>query len=398
MLWIAMVFAASPGPTADLTSIDARAAGLDRKRVKALVDAAEDANSSGLVVLKDGQLVGSWAFDDDPGLVHAMSVTKSIVSLAVGCAIDDGKLTLDAPVHTWFPSWKQIGKEDITVRHLLNHTSGIRAHRTTEAIYASPDFVQLALAADLDAAPGEKLFYNNKATNLLPELVRRAVDEPFDAYVDRRLFQPLGITDWRWDTDPAGHHQGMAGLQIRPIDLAKIGAMMVDGGRWNGTQVVSADWIATSTAKGTDLPKADVHGLLWWRIPAAKVSYLMTDVETAWRSDGVSEDFIAAVAPYKDRPMHDREAFRSALKEIFTDRPQGIEEWNATTWKAGRPDGEHVVTAWAGYAANGYLGQQLLVLPAQRLVVVRMIASDRHADEAHDFRGLEAMVRELPDG
>ena len=79
-----------------------------------------------------------------------MSATKSIVSLAIGRLIDSGKITsLDQPVSDFYPEWKQGRKKLITVRHLLNHTSGIQNPPITTEIYASPDFVQLALAAEL---------------------------------------------------------------------------------------------------------------------------------------------------------------------------------------------------------------------------------------------------------
>lgn len=95
-----------------------------------------------------------------------------------------GKLTsIDEPVHAFFPEWRQGRKRDITVRMLMEHTSGLQnVPMTTLEIYPSPDFVQLALCAELDAEPGTTFAYNNKAVNLLAGIVERADDERwFDA-------------------------------------------------------------------------------------------------------------------------------------------------------------------------------------------------------------------------
>jgi CubicO group peptidase (beta-lactamase class C family) len=98
---------------------------------------------------------------------------------------------------------------------LLNQTSGLQNLRTTTPeIYPSPDFVQLALAAELSSDPGSKFSYNNKAVNLLVGVVKQASGMRMDQYVATEVFEPLVIKDFTWTLDRAGNPHGMAGLQI----------------------------------------------------------------------------------------------------------------------------------------------------------------------------------------
>ena len=245
---------------------DAAAVGIDPTVLEKLKAKAEAEGSDAVVIVKDGKLIADWDFGKPRGPIEAMSATKSVVSLAVGKLIDEGKIkSLDQPVADFFPEWKQGRKRNITVRHLLNHTSGLEDKPTAQEIYASPDFVQFALAADVASDPGTKFFYSNKATNLLAGIVLRASGTPLDEYVARKIFAPLGITGSGWSKDSAGNPHAMAGLQLSAIDFAKIGQLMLDEGVWQGRRILSREWVAESIAEGQPFnPKC---GLLWWRTP-----------------------------------------------------------------------------------------------------------------------------------
>jgi CubicO group peptidase (beta-lactamase class C family) len=146
-----------------------------------------------------------------------------VVSLAVGLLLDEGRIkSLDQPVSDFYPEWRQGAKRRITIRHLLTHTSGLQnAQHTSEEIYPSGDFVQLALAAELTSEPGTAGAYNNKAVNLLAGVVEQASGQKLDAYLRERLFTPLGIVAFEWSRDDAGNPHAMSGLQIRPRDFAR---------------------------------------------------------------------------------------------------------------------------------------------------------------------------------
>ena len=144
----------TPFPPASASDVGINAPALDRLKTR-----AEKSGSDAVVVIKDGKLVANWNFGTPAGPIEAMSATKSIVNLAVGRLIDQGKIkSLDQPVGDFFNEWRQGRKAKITIRHLLNHTSGLQNQAHTGDIYASPDFVQLALAAELSDDPGAQLF------------------------------------------------------------------------------------------------------------------------------------------------------------------------------------------------------------------------------------------------
>lgn len=219
--------------------------------VDQLLKRAAETHSDALVVLQDGLLVGEWRFDRPSGLIDLMSAGKLIVCLAIGQLIDEGRLALDQPVCEIFPEWRQGRKREITVRMLLNHTSGLHNVRNAgEEIEPAPDWVQLALAAELDAVPGTTFAYNNKAVLLLPALGARVTGQPFDEVVRDRLFTPLGIEEFSWLRDSTGMVFGAGCISLHAGDIAKIGQMMLERGRWNGRRIVSAAWIDEMAAPG----------------------------------------------------------------------------------------------------------------------------------------------------
>jgi CubicO group peptidase (beta-lactamase class C family) len=241
-----------------------RPAQVDWARLDSLVAAARRTNSDALVVLQDGKLVGEWYFGKERGPIQTMSVTKSIVSMAIGRLIDTGAIrSIDQPVSDFYPEWRQGRKKQITIRHLLNHTSGLQnVPNAGEEIYPAPDAIQLALAAELSTDPGTASSYNNKAVNLLGGIVERASGKPLDVYVRDAFLDPLGVGPTSWYRDQAGVPHAMAGLEINALDLARLGQLMLDRGVWKGKRLLSEEWIDLSTRPSQEfVPNA---GLLWW--------------------------------------------------------------------------------------------------------------------------------------
>ncbi|HEY4117952.1 MAG TPA: serine hydrolase domain-containing protein [Byssovorax sp.] len=343
-------------------------AGVDAAALANLEQRAADARSDALVVLRDGKLVYENHFGRGDGRIETMSMTKTIVALVFGRLVDTRRVaSIDEPVWKWFPEWKQGKKQRITVRHLLEMTSGLQADKTTEEIYASPDFVRLALAAELVSDPGERFFYNNKAVNLLTAIAQRAANKPFDEIARAEVFAPLGITDVEWVHDKAGNAHGMSGLRLRPIDVAKLGQLMLDHGRAHGASIVSAAWIDAMTTP----TKANAsYGLLTWIDYQA--SFVLDDrCFDAWKAAKLEPEFIAKIRPLKDHvyePTDD--LFVDIAKAIGGERP--LEVWYDHTWRRGLPDATAVDKRQVGYHMDGWLGQFVVVVPEERLVAVRM--------------------------
>lgn len=356
---------AAAAPPPDLPrAASAEAEGIDAKALQQLLQAAEASKSSAVVILKNGKLVGEWSFGHAPARIEAMSVTKSVVGLAVLKLLADGKLeSLDVPLHTYFPEWNQGRKKDLTLRHLLTHTSGLQADRTAEEIYRSPDFVKLALAAELAEPPGTAFRYNNKAVNLLAAVVQKASGKRLDRYLADALFRPMGITDFGWTLDDAGNPHVMAGVQLRPRDLAKLGQLMLDGGMWQGRRLLPAEWVKQATTPGEGVFSSG--GLLWWPQPAWVRLTVDDALLAGWKKAGVPDAFLQDMASLKGKAFADRQSYFQAVGPRMPALEKEVRGRNlmpATLEKG----------PLVGFNSNGDLGQYLLVVPEHRLVAVRM--------------------------
>lgn len=239
---------------------DAASAGVSANALAKLDADAERLHSDALVILKDGHLLLDRRYTPEANApIELMSITKSIAALAVAMLLEDGTLpALDVPLTRYFPEWKQGQKQKITLAHVLTHTSGIQADDDVSEIWQSPDFVQLALTAELTTPPGGVFHYNNKAANLVAEVVQRASGERLDRLLARRLFAPLGIERYEWLRDPQGHALVQSGLKLRAMDLARIGELL----RMGGGGIVSARRIGELTRRSTPLNAH--HGLFFW--------------------------------------------------------------------------------------------------------------------------------------
>jgi CubicO group peptidase (beta-lactamase class C family) len=384
----------APFPSAQAADVGIDAAALQRLKAR-----ADKAGSDAVVVVKDGKLVADWDFGKPRGPIEAMSATKSIVNLAIGRLIDQGKIrSLDQPVCDFYPEWRQGRKRQITVRHLLNHTSGLQNNRQAGEIYASPNFVQFALAADLSDDPGTRFAYNNKAVNLLAGIVQKASGKRMDVYIREEIFAPMGITDFTWSLDGAGNPHGMAGLQIRAIDLAKVGQMMLDGGKWKGHQVVSEDWVRASTAQPGQ-PYELSCGLLWWLTTKGEKFVIDEAMIADFKDTGLPESSIKKIEALKGKEYVGDgvwEALRSVLHQDPAARPK-LKAINDRIASTGRPRPKVVSSGpIEGFEAQGYRGQFLVVIRKHRIVAVRQLRSPNSEQiKTDDFGEFSKMVRDL---
>jgi CubicO group peptidase (beta-lactamase class C family) len=208
------------------------------------------------------------------------SITKSVVSLLVGVAIGEGRFPpLDAPVIDAFPEHADLrrpGHAGITFRHLLTMAHGLRwderrawnsRANSERQLLEATDPCRMVLAQRMGPPPGTAFNYSGGATTLLAGALEKAVGRTIDAYAAERLFAPLGIIDVAW-LRFASHPSvaAFAGLRMRPRDLARIGQLVLEKGRWNGRQIVPAAWITQSTT-----PRMNVegdgglfYGYQWW--------------------------------------------------------------------------------------------------------------------------------------
>lgn len=205
------------------------------------------------------------------------SVTKSVTSALVGMAIEKDNLQgVETSVLACFPSIvvDDPQKEKIQIKHLLTMTSGIE---WTEVMYSglndlwgiveSDDPAQYFFNPALIEEPGTAFNYNSGGSHLLSMLVQDAVGEPAADYAADKLFSPLAITDYAWESDFTSHSIGGTGLELLPSDMAKIGLLYLNEGRWQGNQLLDAAWVKDSIQARSWPSENKGYGYQWWINP-----------------------------------------------------------------------------------------------------------------------------------
>lgn len=236
--------------------------GVDGAAVDALIRGARAAESDALLVVKDGRVLVERTFGRPRGLIETLSMTKSLAALAVLALVADGKIaSLDAPLSTWLSDFASGEKASITLRHVLTHTSGLAHGSDADALGAAPDRAAYARSRRVVSTPGSRFSYSNEATQLLALIIEAASGVPADALVKERFFTPLGITDHDWARDRSGKPQTYYGARLHARDLATIGLLLLDGGRWRSRELLPPDLVASLSRSSAQNPH---YGLLFW--------------------------------------------------------------------------------------------------------------------------------------
>ncbi len=244
-----------------------------------LAELLTDKGLYSVVVLKNDRTIFKQSYHGitEKERVPIKSITKSVMSLLIGIALDRGFLkSLDQPISDFFPvllTDSNTAKKRITIRHLMNHTSGLADYedeRMPEWLTdANPS--AFLLSKPLVYEPGSTYRYNSPATHLLSAIITKATQMETVAFANEYLFKPLGIITYTWEKLPDGFYDG-AGitLGLRTVDLAKIGNLVLHKGKINGVTIVSEQYIASlcdGNLKRTSpwgLPDTKV-GLCWYQ-------------------------------------------------------------------------------------------------------------------------------------
>ncbi|MEM7524707.1 MAG: serine hydrolase [Pseudomonadota bacterium] len=220
--------------------------------------------------------------DHGPDTLHDVrSVTKSVVSLLYGIALEEGLVPdVDEPLIAQFPEYEDLLDEperaSILIRHALSMKMGTEWNEDLPYTSAENSEIAMELAADryrfvldrpMTQTPGDWWVYNGGATAIIAKLLADGVGMPIDAYAEKRLFAPLGITEFDWNRGADGVPSAASGLRLSIRDLAKIGQMVADDGRVDDAQVVPAAWIDEASAPRADLASGLRYGYFWWLAP-----------------------------------------------------------------------------------------------------------------------------------
>lgn len=282
--------------------------------------------STCIAVIKDGRLVHDayWNGGGQRVPQKVYSITKSLTSLLVGMHDAAGKLDLDAPAAEHVPAWRRSDARAVTPRSLLAMTSGRYWDESVDRqlISVAGDKSAYAVGQRQERPPGEQWRYDNAATQVLEAVLQDAAGTADVASLaQRRLVDPLGMTDTTWERDAAGNALTFSGVRSTCHDLARVGHLMLNRGAWDGRQLVPADYVRAATTPSSDLNAA--YGLLWWTNAQGRIVEVL-------RQAG----FTADKAPYQGRLAPD----------VPTD----------------------------AYWAFGYGNQYLAVVPSEGIVAVRL--------------------------
>jgi CubicO group peptidase (beta-lactamase class C family) len=314
---------------------------LNRKILKKLVARIRNNEITGidsLLIVRNGYLVvedyfNGWRMND----LHTLqSDTKSITSLLVGIAIEQGKLSgVSENVVSLFPEYARIRnldarKETLKLEDLLTMRTGLD---WSEARYeGSPlqqlntcqcDWLKFVLDWPMLEEPGTRFEYNSGGVILLGGVLRNATGMSVDAFAQRNLFEPLGITDVRWifgQTEGVPHTGG--GLNLRPRDMAKLGYLVLRHGRWADKQVVSEEWLRESlqhkvhTSWRFSSYPVD-YGYLWWLLPLDGTGLAQGEDADIYTASGAQGQWIFII------PKYDLVVVATGSSQVF-DRPVGF--------------------------------------------------------------------------
>ena len=215
--------------------------------------ASKDTEMHHFMALRHGKVICECNFAPYPkGMWHIThSMCKSITGMAIGMLIEEGKLKLDENIYDIFSdqinALSKIFRPGITVENLLTMTSGVTFNES--GIVSGNDWLGSFLNASVNGKPGTEFQYNSLNTYVLSAIVTKRTGETLTEYLTPRLFGPLGITKYYWETCPKGITKGGWGLFLCAEDMAKLGQLYLQRGKWNGQQLVSEYWIEISTAR-----------------------------------------------------------------------------------------------------------------------------------------------------
>lgn len=270
---------------------------------------------SGVVVIKDGALLLEEYFNgSERATLHdPRSVGKSFAATMLGIAIHDGfiqseqqKLSEFYPLHNYQNYSAQ--KANVSLKDLLTMTSGFEGNDSDTAsagneenMYPTQDWVKFALDLPMQntASSAKEWRYFTAGVVILGDVLHKTVPQGLEAYADKKLFSPLGITNYQWQYTPQKVANTAGGIRLRALDFAKYGQLYKNGGTWGKQQIIPANWVKASLAKQvarTEQQDGGHYGYLFWNdtIQSGQQSF-----EVAYASgNGGNKIFI-----FKDLPL-----------------------------------------------------------------------------------------------
>lgn len=238
---------------------------------------------------------------DQQSIVPSFSMAKSVTSILIGCAIDDGLIqSIEEPITNYVPELAKNGLSKVRIRHLLQMNSGIQFDESyvnpfgdAASFYYGRRLRKAIGKIKLKNEPGKKFEYLSGNTQLLGLVLERAIkNKTITDYLQEKLWTPLGMeysASWSLDRKKDGLEKTFCCLNARARDFAKIGRLYKNKGNWNGTQIVSTNWVEQSTKLDTSEGSNPNYQYQWW-LPSPNEDFM---------AEGILGQFVY-VHPSKD--------------------------------------------------------------------------------------------------
>lgn len=245
-----------------------------------------DMQTVSYVVIKNDSLVHEQYWDGfgEDSYTNSFSMAKTFISILVGTAIDEGKIkSVDEPVSDFLPEFKEGDNAKLTIKHLLTMSSGINFDEDYVSPFAYPaqayygsDIKKLTYKYKVVEEPGKVFNYLSGNSELLGFILEKATGKTVSDYASEKLWKPLGaVHPARWSLDhEGGTEKSYCCFNSNARDFARVGELFLDSGKWNGTQLISLDYVLNSI-KCADLvdeegKKNEKYGYAWWLMPNYK--------------------------------------------------------------------------------------------------------------------------------
>ena len=248
--------------------------GMDGELLSALHTALAGTQITSVVTVKDGYIVDEYYRDgyDETSVFRLNSCSKSFTGALIGIAIDEGLIdSVDVQISKYFPQLVGTAKEEITIRQILGHTSGIQWYEwggngtSFFEMNSADNWVNYVLERPMAAMPGSTFNYTTGGPHLLAAILEQVAEGTMFEYAQNHIFTPLGMDSVLWRVDPQGILDGGNGVEMAAHDAAKFGQLYLNGGSWDGRQLVPESWVEQSTQQqSSGSGSSGVYGYQWW--------------------------------------------------------------------------------------------------------------------------------------
>lgn len=255
----------------------AQESNLNEEQIDKLFDLTfSDQATMGAVLIKDGYIVKEQYADgfNQDSYGTSWSTAKSFYAALIGISLDKGEIdSLDDPVSKYVKEYDTAGKKDITIRQILNMTSGLEfPSHEHEMMFFEDDHMEYAFKVGMGSEPGEKFQYNNVNSMMIGEILKNATGKTAKTLIDERIFSKINLTNYTAWEDSAGNTLTYCCLDMSARDYSKFGLLFSRDGNWNGEQIISKEYVDESlklywgSTPSMGWSHSDTRGysLQWW--------------------------------------------------------------------------------------------------------------------------------------